>query len=269
MAAIVIVAVIAGILVAVSIGGGGLAKPAAPATPTGVAAKGEICVPPSCKTIAASVTVTWIGSGGGPVSGYQVYRDGIALGAGNDVDPSSNSFVDQGVQIGATYRYQVVAFGTGGTSSKSAAAEAIVPTPPIRLAQLDGEFKVRIVVVRAANLGKLEGIEHPRPGDHRSSSWSFAAVCNPDQGACPTRWFGRLVPHGVTYVGSFPTVKASCFGGVKTLTHVDMRLRVTEAAAFGSFWRASAFEGTYTLSFSCPGGFSSIGTLRVTGTLVA
>ncbi len=265
VAALVIVAVVAGIIVAISRAGAA----AAPATPSSVAAKGDVCVPPRCKTVATSVTVTWNEPGGGPVGGYTVYRDGIELRAGHDVDPHITSFVDQGLQIGATYRYQVVAFGNGGTSARSPTVEATIPTPPIRAAQLDGKFRVRIVVVRAANLGKLEGIEHPRAGDHRSATWSFAAACYPDRGACPTNWFGRLVPHGVTYVGSFPAAKASCFNGVKTPTHIDMRLKVTKAAALDSFWRASAFKGTYTVSFSCHGGFSSIGVLGVTGRLLA
>jgi hypothetical protein len=44
-----------------------------------------------------------------------------------------------------------------------------------------------------------------------------------------------------------------------------MSLRVTDAAMVYSAWVVTAFEGTYTISFHCPGSLTSVGTLSVIG----
>ena len=80
---------------------------APPSTPTGVTA--------SDGTYMDKVAISWsAGSGGGPVTGYYVYRDGEEI-----ADTASTSYDDEDAVAGIVYTYTVKAYGDGGTSAAS------------------------------------------------------------------------------------------------------------------------------------------------------
>ena len=80
---------------------------APPSTPTGVTA--------SDGTYMDKVAISWsAGAGGGPVTGYYVYRDGEEI-----EDTASTSYDDEDAVAGIVYTYTVKAYGDGGTSAAS------------------------------------------------------------------------------------------------------------------------------------------------------
>jgi len=73
-----------------------------------------------------------------------------------------------------------------------------------------------------------------------------------------------LRPIGLVYRGSFNDItRARCFGEGRAPVRIRMSLRITDAAVVNSDWVVTAFTGTYTISFRCPGSLASIGTLSV------
>jgi hypothetical protein len=78
-----------------------------PAKPTGVTA--------SDGTYMDKVALSWsAGSGGGPVTGYYVYRDGDLI-----KDTASTSYDDTGATPSIVHTYTVKAYGAGGESAAS------------------------------------------------------------------------------------------------------------------------------------------------------
>jgi chitodextrinase len=92
----------------------------APSVPTGVVASAPLNAP---------VTVSWNASTDNvAVTGYTVYRGGVALG---DAPGGALSFSDTTATAGSTYTYAVVAYDAAGNrSAPSAGATVTVPAPP-------------------------------------------------------------------------------------------------------------------------------------------
>jgi hypothetical protein len=180
---------------------------------------------------------------------------------------SETTFVDESVLMDEAYSYEVVAHSESGRSPRSSAADALLPEPPLRLAQLDGAFRIRYTVERATNLGRFFGIRNPKRGDQTSLDQRVYSECAAGEAACPTRWIlgaQPLRPQGLTYRGSFvDEVKARCFGGDRVPVRVRITLKVSDADVSGDGWVVTAFSGTYGISFRCPGTLVSLGTLSM------
>ena len=93
--------------------------PGAPGTPRAAA---TTCGDP-CTEIRPRVEVTWTApTDGGEVTGYRVERDGEPLPGAGAIDPASLVLIDDGVELGRTYTYRVIAFGEEGSSPPSSEA---------------------------------------------------------------------------------------------------------------------------------------------------
>ncbi len=238
-----------------------------PLAPAGLNAESATCAPPSCDRISSKVTLTWRGPTEGPeVTGYVVYRDGARV---REVGAAATSYTDDTVTFGETYSYRVQAIGADGRSPQSEEVKADTPLPPISAAQLNGSYRVMSTVRAARNLGKLEGINNPVPGDSSTATWTFTSTCSADEGACPTKWFGHappLRPMGKVYAGSTTEgPSADCFSGGHVKVKDSFRIVVRKASKVGTDWGVAAFAGTHTIVFRCPGARPSVGTLEIEG----
>ncbi len=246
-------------------GGKALVAPSGPPdAPTDVTAKARACAPPKCDTVHGEVEVAWSASGGDPTK-YTISRDGFQVGT---TEGDQTGFIDEDAGLGEKVSYTVTATNAEGTSSESAAGTVKIPVPPLTAAQLSGTYRVVETVTRATFLGRFEGIDSPTPGDTTTSTWTFSPTCHSNEGACPTKIFGDnppLKPKGRVYTGSPNQEKARCNSGSAVPTDNDYRLVITKAKVT-STWTVSAFTGTYSVSFTCSGGFTSSGTVKVTGT---
>ena len=170
--------------------------PGAPGTPRAAA---TTCGDP-CTEIRPRVEVTWTApTDGGEVTGYRVERDGELLPGAGAIDPASLVLIDDGVELGRTYTYRVIAFGEEGSSLPSSEATAEIGLPAAGLAQLDGVYDVRLKVRSARSLAAMLGIDQPVPGKRGTDQWTFDSTCSPQDAACPTTWEaldGVLRPDG-------------------------------------------------------------------------
>ena len=238
-----------------------------PAVPARLRAVADLCLPSRCDGFRPTVELTWEApTTGDPVTGTSILRDGEPLLHGR-LAPTETTFVDDSVVMGQRYEYAVVAHSASGSSPRSVGVRVELPEPPLHLAQLDGTFRIRYAVQRARNLGSLFGIRNPRQGDRISLEQRVSSMCAADEGACPTRWvFGAepLGPDGLMYRGRFVDhVKARCFGGDRVPVRVSIRLEIREAKVSEAAWLVTAFSGTHTIAFRCPGALVSIGTLSM------
>jgi hypothetical protein len=265
--AIVVIGALVGAAVAIVVTLGPSGPPEAPGD---VRATATTCAPPKCERIAVSATITWSApSTGSPVTGYAILRDGRALPS--TIAAATKHYEDATINLGQQYEYRVVAHSGHGDSPASARAIAKGPLPPLDDAQLTGPYHVKLTLQSSSNIDEVEGIKNPSPGDTRSETWVFAISCAADTGACPTAWNSRkppLRPRGLTYSGSVRSVSALCGSGSsadKAPSYAIMRLTVTRASELGNSWTVASFVGTYTVSFSCPGGLASVGRFTVRG----
>jgi hypothetical protein len=89
----------------------------------------------SCLTgtgsVAHSVSLNWNASVSPGVTGYKVYRGSVSGGPYTLLTSlgASTNFTDNNVQSGQTYYYVVTAVSSGGESSYSNQALAIIPVP--------------------------------------------------------------------------------------------------------------------------------------------
>jgi hypothetical protein len=213
------------------------------------------------------VSLTWAApTTGDPVTGYTVVRNGTILTTRRLRD---TSFVDGTVEMDERYVYRVLAHSESGDSPQSSEVEAELATPPPRLARIDGTYRLTVTVERATNLGSVEGIHNPTRGERRRFDHRLYSACGYGDPACPVSWnlhTRPLRPVGLAYRGAFvDATRANCLGRGHAPVHVRMSLRVTDAAMVYSAWVVTAFEGTYTISFHCPGSLTSVGTLSVIG----
>ena len=238
-----------------------------PEAPARLQAIADLCLPPQCDAFTPTIELSWSApSTGDPVTGYSIMRDGDTL-TNERLGPGQTSFVDESVLMDRAYTYEVVAHSESGNSPASGGADAQLPEPPLRLAQLDGSFRVRYTVKHATNLGNFFGIRNPKPGESTTFDQRVYSVCASGEAACPTRWIlgaQPLRPNGLSYRGSFvEEAKARCFGGDRAPVRVRIALQVSDAAVTGEAWVVTAFSGTYSISFRCPGALVSVGTLSM------
>jgi hypothetical protein len=264
--ALVIVALVAVLAVVVfNGGGGGIVSSGPPSAPAALVGRARTCAPPTCTKMQAVVTITWGASSGDP-TGYDVYRNGTFVGSS---DGAATTFSDENVPIGDSVLYTVSAKSDAGASPTSAPITVKTPVPALPLAQLNGVYRVVEVVTRASNLGSFVGIHHPSPGSRNKATWTFEPVCAPDEGPCSTSIFGErpaLKVHGKTYAGSPRGPAADCLTSGRAPTHSTYHLVATRARIASGAWTVASFTGTLTVTFTCPGSFTSSGTVRVTGT---
>lgn len=245
-------------------------SPGPPTTPVGVQVEALTCEEP-CERITPTVTVSWTPpeSGADP-TGYRVIRDDSPLQAA--IDASELAFVDETVTIGETYDYQVIALSSEGDSQASAPLEATVPTPPDEAARLAGIYRVELTVESARSIGAAFGIENPIPGKRGTDRWAFSSICADDEVACPSTWSGlerggEIVPSGTSWKGTIDGRPAQCGSDERVPAPIDIDLRAVGAGVFDSAWVVSAFRGTVTVSFSCPGFPPASATVAVNGSL--
>ncbi len=264
MVAIVVIGAlaVAGVLIMLARSPG---PPGAPGTPLAAA---TTCEDP-CTEIRPRVDVTWTApTDGGEVTGYRVERDGDPLAGAGSIDPTSLGVIDDGVELGRTYTYRVIAFGEEGSSLPSSEVTAEIGLPAAGLAQLDGVYDVRLKVRSARSLAAMLGIDQPVPGKRDTDQWTFDSTCSPQDVACPTSWEaqgGVLRPEGRRWRGSISGPDARCGGGTKVPAPIAFDLRTVDAAAEGAIWRVRSFTGVVSIRFVCPGFGPSTGTLEVTG----
>jgi len=260
-ALVILFAGIAGYVIAMAVGSRGGSALTAPGRPRAVA---SVCGPPKCHRLQAEVRLSWRSSLGN-VAAYTIERDGTPLG-GVRLGSSDTTYTDDTAAFGSAHDYVVVAHDGSDEVASTPPIHVKVPVPPLAAAQLDGAYKVRLIVTKAKNLSSLEGFTTPHAGDTRSDTWNFAIRCADTQGACPTRWesLGAIAPQGREYRGSFIAGRAECHPGGGAPNHFAMNLGIRAAHVVDGRWLVSAFAGSYSVSFSCPGG-PSTGALRVVG----
>lgn len=184
------------------------------------------------------LTLSWDPPQAFEVDHYRVERDGVTV----DDDVTGASYEDLDVEPGSRYSYEVSGVGLDGRTTLPAVERVRTGEPRLADARLEGTFAVRMVVRRAS------GTENPVRGG--AISFTFDPSCG--EGACPVRWSmrqtgaeGKLRRDGAVYGGDLrtPLFIRNCFGKVVDEA-VDVRLRVTSAAALQRGWRATKLEGT-------------------------
>ena len=125
-------------------------------------------------------------------------------------------------------------------------------------------------VVRAVHLARLNGIVDPVPGDRRRETWRFYSRCEVTR-PCSASWegMGTVDPRGSGYAGTFVELDpANCHPQGEAPVDRRVQFHVVDAGIVEGRWVVTRIEGTTTISFVCPGGTVSVGTLRFTGRVV-
>jgi len=140
-------------------------------------------------------------------------------------------------------------------------------TPPLALAQLDGPYRVTLIVRGARNLASLAGIDQPVPGDRRETVWRFFPTCSADAEPCPASWEGHrppVFPSGDRWAGTIAG-RAPCRNGGRVQAPIVLDLRPRSGVTIGGHRVVGSFVGTYSVTFRCPGFASAHGTVEVSG----
>jgi hypothetical protein len=241
-------------------------SPGPPTLPVALQASATTCDDP-CETIEPQVVVEWAPpeSGADP-TGFRLLRDGATLDA--DLSGSDRTFIDDGVTMGQRYEYQVVAMSEEGDSPLTEPVAATVPTPPDDAAHLEGVYDVSLTVRSARSIGAAFGIDNPLPGKRGTDRWSFASMCGPDEGACPSTWTGLdgdITPRGSQWKGSVEGLPARCGRDGRADAPIELSLRSVDVAVVDGVWVVTGFRGSATVSFRCPGFPAAAATVEVTG----
>jgi hypothetical protein len=241
-----------------------------PEPPSGLSATATTCAPPRCARIVSAVTLRWNAPTDRSISGFRMMRDGAPIpeSGGLPLSATTTQLADQAVTAGEQHDYVVVAVGPEGDSPPSNGVGVQIPLPPLRVAQLRGIYDVTLVVRGATNLASLSGIPSPEPGEHRTTTWGFQPLCEPDEGACPTGWTGRsgmLRPPGDAWSGRVFGPEARCRDGSREPSPIELHLEVGDAAMIAGAWSVVSFTGAYSVGFHCPGFLASHGSVDVTG----
>jgi hypothetical protein len=232
--------------------------------PGGQATSEAIPLPPGALSAEAGrfeVTLTW-SSPGSPVQGYRVYRNDMFRAT---VTAPATSYVDDAVPNQA-YEYEVEAY-QGSRTSDPASIAVHTDRAPLKLARLEGTFRVKAKVVSSSG---YERYRAPR------MSW----VLRPKfaEGACDVVW--RLLRFkgvrtglnraGLSYRGhDSGEMNVSC-GETPSVSDITVTIRVTRARAMLNEWRVSRFVGTLTHTESSQGGcVTSSATLSVRANLAS
>jgi hypothetical protein len=234
--------------------------------PPDLTATASVCAAPACERIEASVSLSW-SEPDGDVDGYQIVRSTRVV---ETVPADVTEYDMTNLHIDRTYVLGVRAV-VGRRTGPTSTIEVRTPSPPLEEAQLTGSYRVRETVRSSTNLAAVEGIENPRPGRSVVNTWSFAALCEEQAGACATRWFsfGPLRNAGVGYDGTFRSRPATCDRGGRTPTTIEMHLVARSGTAVEDRWLVDRFQGTMRVGFTCPGGGRSTGALRVQGRIAS
>jgi hypothetical protein len=207
------------------------APSATPDAPVGSLRPGSLTIEePDWKATGANWTldVSWRAPDDAAIDHYEVARDRV--------------FRDREVEPGARYRYEVVGVAADGTRTRPASVSITTDEPPLSEARLEGTFVVRMVVDRAS------GTRNPVRGG--AIFFAFDPICN--EGACAVRWGvrkartdGTLRHTDAMYAARLhtPLFVRNCYGAVVDEA-LDVRLRVSAAAALRGRWRATRIEGT-------------------------
>lgn len=181
--------------------------------------------------------VSWEAPEGVTIDHYEVRRDGVTV----DGDVDATTFLDDGVEPGARYRYEVVGVDPEGAETRGATVSIKTEEPRLSQARLEGTFIVRMVADRAS------GTDDPVRGG--AIFFTFDPRCR--SGACDVRWTvrrartdGTLRRDDAVYAATLrtPLFVRNCFGKVIDEA-LDVRLRVNGAAPLGGRWRATKIEG--------------------------
>jgi hypothetical protein len=264
--ALAVVIAVAAAVGAVVITSGGPSAPVSPGPPGDLRARSQICSAPACERIEATVALSW-NAPDGDARTVEVLVDGSVLAR---VEPGATGYQIRGLWIDRSYTFGVRAVGADG-AGPTTTVRVTTPVPPLEEAQLDGSYRVRETVRTASNLSTLDGLDDPRRGEQVTSTWSFSARCADDSGACSVDWFrwGPLINDGSRYEASFRSLPATCSDGRRTPTTTRLQLVVDRGRASGGRWVVDRFHGAMDLSFRCPGGGPSTGTLLIEGRVVS
>ncbi|MEP7059924.1 MAG: fibronectin type III domain-containing protein [Actinomycetota bacterium] len=266
-----VIVIVGAVIVAGLIGYGiiasrGPAAPGTPPVPTGLHADAQTCAPPECHTIRTTVDLTW--SAPPDLEGridYHVFRNELELKTTSGAGLTTPHFADDTAAFGVPYHYTVSVTTVGGTSGPSNSVSVTPPSPPKAVAQLSGDYPVRVTVTHVRYLATLEGIKNPSPGDTKKGTWNFTPKCAVGTGPCDTTINAIKPPlhrQGNIYSGSIAR-DARCVGTADVSARLSYHLKVSGAERDSvQGWRYRSFSGTYTVTLAC-GGLVSSGTLTV------
>jgi hypothetical protein len=217
------------------------APSATPDAPVGSLRPGSLTIEePDWNATGANWTldVSWRAPDDAAIDHYEVARDRVTV----DDSVTGTVFRDRAVEPGVRYRYEVVGVAADGTRTRPATLSIKTDEPPLAEARLEGTFVVRMVVARAS------GTRNPVRGG--AIFFAFDPICN--EGACAVRWGvrkartdGTLRHTDAMYAARLhtPLFVRNCYGAVVD-EGLDVRLRVSAAAALRGRWRATRIEGT-------------------------
>ncbi len=232
----------------------------APGVPRALIAEGKACGPPECKRLAVAIDLHWEPpTKGGEVTVYRLYRDGRFV---TEIGSLSTDYQDRDVAIGEIHSYQLQALGPQKKGDLSYPAKGRVPEPPVVSAQLSGDYDVLLTVKAAKHFPGKD-----RPGDQEAVRWGFRPKCKATASACTTvvdtmRTTLRFTGKG--YEGPVAIRGVRDLAAKARGLHGAILLTPTEAAADGSGWRVTSFEGIETVRSGAKGilRISLVGTAR-------
>ncbi|HWC69757.1 MAG TPA: hypothetical protein VG993_01210 [Actinomycetota bacterium] len=184
------------------------------------------------------LVLTWEAPGAVAVDHYEVRRNGVTV----DRDVGETVFPDSDVEPGARYRYVVVGVAPGGSTIAAAEASIRTDEPELAEARLEGRFVVHMRVTESSGTGD--------PVRGGAIGFTFEPTCT--SGPCSVRWSvqqaraeGSLRRRDAVYTASLrtPLFIRNCFDAVVDES-LDVRLRVTRAAALDDQWRATKIAGS-------------------------
>jgi hypothetical protein len=185
-----------------------------------------------------ALELSWTAPDGADIEHYEVRRNGVSIGT----EIGETAFVDETAQPGTRYRYEVTGIDPQGRVTDATEASIETGEPALRQARLAGAFVVQMRVLEAS------GTRKPIRGG--GIYFSFDPRCR--SGPCDVRWGvrrattdGLLRRRRATYAARLrtPLFVRNCFGDVVD-ERLDVRLRVTAAAAVGGQWRATRIRGS-------------------------
>lgn len=207
------------------------------------------------------VTLTWT-TPDTPLEGYRVYRDAELR---ETLPAHLTSYIDEAVSD-KTYEYEVEAY-QGSRTSEPASITVRTEVAPLKLARLEGTFRVTTKVVSQSGYTNYNASR---------MSWRFRPTCA--EGACDTIWRAMFFKDlrtalnraGLNYRGEDSgKFNVSC-GESESVSDVKVNIKVVKARAVLGEWRVAKFVGTFTHTETSQGGcVTSSATLSIRGKLAS